>query len=59
MAAGPNVRGTMIGRNALYPGGDDPRAVAAAISAIVHDGVGVDEALSAMEAERGKDPELV
>jgi hypothetical protein len=59
MAAGPNVRGTMIGRNALYPGGDDPRAVAAAISAIVHDGVDVDEALAAMDAERGKDPELV
>jgi len=59
LAAGPNVRGAMIGRNVLYPGADDPRAVAAAVSAIIHDGAGVDEALAAMEAERGKEPERV
>jgi DhnA family fructose-bisphosphate aldolase class Ia len=59
MAAGSNVRGAMIGRNVLYPGAEDPRAVAAAVSAVVHDGGGVDEALAAMEAERGKDSELV
>lgn len=58
MAAGANVRGAMIGRNVLYPGADDPRAIAAAVSAIVHDGSGVDEAIGAMDAERGKDPEL-
>ncbi|MGH7359362.1 MAG: Cgl0159 family (beta/alpha)8-fold protein, partial [Candidatus Rokuibacteriota bacterium] len=59
MAAGPNVRGAMIGRNVLYPGVDDPRAVAAAMAAVVHDGAGTNDALGAMEAERGKDPELV
>ena len=59
LAAGPNVRGVMIGPSVLHPGADDPRAVAAAVTAIVHDGAGVDEALAAMEAERGKDPELV
>ncbi len=59
MASGPNIRGAMIGRNVLYPGAEDPRAVAAAVAAIVHDGAGVDEALAAMNAERGKDPELV
>jgi DhnA family fructose-bisphosphate aldolase class Ia len=59
LAAGPNVRGAMIGRNVLYPGADDPRAVAAAASAIIHDGAGVDQALATMEAERGKEPELV
>jgi DhnA family fructose-bisphosphate aldolase class Ia len=58
MAAGANVRGAMIGRNVLYPGADDPRAVAAAVSAIVHEGSGVDAALAAMDAERGKEPEL-
>ena len=58
MAAGANVRGAMIGRNVLYPGADDPRAIAAAVSAIVHDGRGVDEAIGAMEAERGKESEL-
>jgi DhnA family fructose-bisphosphate aldolase class Ia len=59
MEAGPNVRGTMIGRNALYPGADDPRAVAAAIATVVHDGADVDAALRAMDGERGKEPELV
>jgi DhnA family fructose-bisphosphate aldolase class Ia len=58
MTAGANVRGAMIGRNVLYPGADDPRAVAAAVVSIVHEGGGVDEALQAMEAERGKEPEL-
>jgi DhnA family fructose-bisphosphate aldolase class Ia len=59
MAAGANVRGAMIGRNVLYPGADDPRAVAAGVAAIVHDGGATDDALAAMEAERGKDLELV
>jgi DhnA family fructose-bisphosphate aldolase class Ia len=58
LAAGPNVRGTMIGRNVLYPGGDDPRAIAAAVAAIVHDGADLERALQAMDAERGKEPEL-
>jgi DhnA family fructose-bisphosphate aldolase class Ia len=58
MAAGANVRGAMIGRNVLYPGGDDPRAIAAAVAAIVHDGAGVDEAMVAMDTERGKEPQL-
>jgi hypothetical protein len=59
LAAGPNVRGAMIGRTVLYPGDDDPRAVAAAVTAVVRDGAGVDDALAALEAERGKDPSLV
>ena len=58
MAAGANVRGAMIGRNVLYPGSDDPRAVAAAVAAIFHDGASVDHALAAMEAERGKELQL-
>ena len=36
MAAAPNVRGAMAGRNVLYPGDEDPLAVAEAIGAIVH-----------------------
>ncbi len=58
MAAGANVRGAMIGRNVLYPGSDDPRAVAAAVAAIFHDGASVDQALAAMDAERGKELQL-
>jgi DhnA family fructose-bisphosphate aldolase class Ia len=58
LTAGSNVRGAMIGRNVLYPGADDPRAVAAAVSAIIHDGADIDAALAAMEAERGKEPAI-
>jgi hypothetical protein len=58
MAAGTNVRGAMIGRNVLYPGADDPRAIAAAVAAIIHEGAGVDDAMAATEAERGKDLHL-
>ncbi len=36
MAAAPNVRGALVGRNALYPGNEDPLVVAEAIGAIVH-----------------------
>jgi len=36
MRAGGNVRGALIGRNVLFPGGKDPRAMAAAVHAIVH-----------------------
>jgi hypothetical protein len=59
LGAGSNARGVLVGPGVLYPGTDDPRAVAAAVTAIVRDGAGIDEALAAMEAERGKDPELV
>jgi DhnA family fructose-bisphosphate aldolase class Ia len=59
MRSGANVRGAMIGRNVVYPGADDPRAMAAAVAAIIHDGADVAGALAAMAAERGKDPRLV
>jgi hypothetical protein len=59
MQAGANVRGSMIGRNVLYPGADDPRAIAAAAVAIIHDGATVPAALAAMDAARGQSPELV
>jgi DhnA family fructose-bisphosphate aldolase class Ia len=59
MSAAANVRGAMIGRNVLYPGADDPRAIAAAVAAIIHDGSDADRALAAMEVERGKELQLV
>jgi len=59
MRAGRNVRGAMIGRNVLYPGAEDPRAVAAAMAAVVHDGAPVETALAIMETEREKEPDLV
>ena len=36
MAAGPNVRGALIGRNVLFPGQRDPLQMARAVSRIVH-----------------------
>ena len=38
MAAGANVRGALVGRNVLYPGDDDPLAVAEAVGKIIHQG---------------------
>lgn len=45
MAAGANVRGALVGRNVLYPGDDDPLAVAEAVGGIVHQGWTVERAM--------------
>jgi DhnA family fructose-bisphosphate aldolase class Ia len=45
MSAGANVRGALVGRNVLYPGDDDPLAVAEAVGGIVHRGWTVEHAL--------------
>lgn len=55
MAAGPNVRGALVGRNVLYPGDEDPLAMAAAAGGIIHDGMPVEEAMQAMAVNRGRD----
>jgi len=54
MSAGPNVRGALVGRNVLYPGDDDPLAIAAAAGGIVHEGWTVEGALQSIEAKRGR-----
>jgi hypothetical protein len=55
MSAGPNVRGTLVGRNVLYPGDEDPLVMAEAAGGIVHEGWPVDEALQSMTTRRGCD----
>jgi len=45
MSAGANVRGALVGRNVLYPGDDDPLAVAEAVGGIVHQGWTVEQAV--------------
>lgn len=55
LAAGPNVRGALVGRNVLYPGDEDPLAMAAAAGAIIHDGMPVEEAMDSFAANRGRD----
>jgi DhnA family fructose-bisphosphate aldolase class Ia len=46
--AGPNVRGALVGRNVLYPGPEDPLAVAEAAGGIVHEGWTVEQALASL-----------
>lgn len=55
MAAGPTVRGALVGRNVLYPGRDDPYAVANAVSRIVHRSFTVEQALTYIRETRGLD----
>jgi hypothetical protein len=55
LAAGPNVRGALAGRNVLYPGDEDPLAVAAAAGGIIHNGWSVEEALKSLAANQGRD----
>jgi uncharacterized protein len=49
LAAGPNVRGAIIGRNLLFPGEADPLPMCRALTALVHREAGLDGALRVME----------
>ena len=53
LAAGTNVRGALVGRNVLYPGAEDPRAMAEAAGGIIHEGWTVEKALASMSEVRG------
>lgn len=55
LRAGANVRGVMVGRNILFPGAGDPLAAAAAVNAIVHQGLDPDQAFSRMTRDQGRD----
>jgi DhnA family fructose-bisphosphate aldolase class Ia len=54
LVTGP-IRGALVGRNVLYPGADDPLAVAEAVGGIIHQGWTVEQALDAQAAHRGRD----
>ena len=58
LAAGPNVRGALVGRNILYPGADDPLAAATAAGGIIHRGWTVEQALEEGAQTRGKNLNL-
>ncbi|MEP6718954.1 MAG: hypothetical protein ABJB21_07420 [bacterium] len=47
LAAGPNVRGALVGRNVLYPGPEDPLVVAQAAGSIIHHNWTVERAMNA------------
>ncbi len=55
LGEGHNVRGAMVGRNVLYPGLDDPRAVASAVYKLVHDEVSALSAIKHLAEVRGTD----
>lgn len=59
MGEGENIRGAMVGRNVIYPGNDDPAAVAEAICTIVHQNAPVNEAVKTLSSLRGKDMDLL
>ncbi|NPV08358.1 MAG: hypothetical protein HPY83_10420 [Anaerolineae bacterium] len=59
MKAGGNVRGALVGRNVLYPGDDDPMAVAMAIQKIVQEGISADEAVEYLMSIRGQNMDLL
>jgi hypothetical protein len=59
LAAGSNVRGALVGRNVLYPGAEDPLAVADAAGGIIHEGWTVEEAIHSFEANRGRDMDRI
>jgi DhnA family fructose-bisphosphate aldolase class Ia len=46
LAAGPNVRGALVGRNVLYPGSEDPLVVAQAAGLIIHNNWTVERAMN-------------
>ena len=52
MSAGPNVRGALVGRNVLYPGNEDPLAMAEAAGSLVHDRWATDQAIKVMAQTR-------
>ena len=52
--AGANVRGAMVGRNVTFPRKEDPRGVAAAVCAIIHEEATMEHALERLQSERGQ-----
>ena len=59
LASAPNVRGSLVGRNVLFPGRDDPRAIARAIYEVVHNSLSAAEALEVMLEERLREMDIV
>ncbi len=51
LSAAPQVRGVLVGRNVLYPGGRDPEAMAKAIVRVVHGDEPVEAAATEIELE--------
>ena len=48
----------MVGRNVAFAPKEDPRAMAAAVCGIVHQGLTAEQSLDRLEAERGQAMDL-
>ncbi|MGQ9585602.1 MAG: Cgl0159 family (beta/alpha)8-fold protein [Anaerolineae bacterium] len=59
LQGGENVRGAMVGRNVLFPGPEDPRAVAVTINALVHEGLTAEQAIERMHQRRDQDMDFL
>jgi len=59
LQSGENVRGAMVGRNVLFPGAEDPRAVAVAINALIHEGLTPEQAIERMHERRDQDMDFL
>jgi DhnA family fructose-bisphosphate aldolase class Ia len=59
MKAGSNIRGALVGRNVIFPGRDDPLAVASAVNGIVHKGFGIEKAIEHIIENRGRNMDLL
>ena len=57
--AGENVRGTVIGRNVLYPEDGDPLHLARAIHAMVHENLTAEDAVRAMREESSSELDTI
>ena len=59
LAAGPNVRGALVGRNVLYPGAADPLEIAGKVGSIIHEGskvsIGQASACAGLQPRQGAD----
>ncbi len=58
MRAASNVRGVMVGRNVAFAPQEDPRAMAAAVCGIVHEGLTAEESFERLASERRKEMDL-
>jgi DhnA family fructose-bisphosphate aldolase class Ia len=59
MGEGANVRGAMVGRNVLFPGDDDPAAVAQAVCELVHQDATANDSVKILAERRGQQMDLL
>lgn len=55
MRSAGNVRGAMVGRNVTFVHSEDPRAMAAAVGAVIHQGLDLEGAVRIMGEERNRE----